>query len=110
MEEGTLVPLYGRGRPRPEGGAGGTVPRRPVPPRREAPAEGGGWEGGGGVNFALGFGFFPAIFTLLWTNPNTGRPPDRAHRRPGEATMVERVGQLLLSLAVLFVFLILSLP
>ena len=111
VEESTLVPLYGRGRPRPEGGAGGAVPRRPVPPRREPPAEGGGWGdgGGGGMHFAVGFGFFPSIFTLLWSNQHTGRPADRAPRRPGEARLVDRVGQLLLSLAALLVLLILSL-
>ncbi len=103
------MPLYGRGRARPADAAGGGVPRRPVPPRREAPAEGGGWDGGGGMNFAVGFGFFPAIFTLLWSTQHTGRPGDREPRRPREAKLVDRVAQLLISLAALFVLLILSL-
>ena len=63
----------------------------------------------GGMNFAVGFSFFPAVFTLLWSTQRTGRPADRVFRRPAEVRLVDRVGHLLMGLAALFALLILTL-
>ena len=101
VEEASLVPLYGRGRPRPPGD---DVPRRPAPARREAPAPGAdAW--GVHVQLAAGFSFFPALVTLLWTTQRTGRPPG-APRRPGEAR-ADAIAWLLVSLCATFALLVL---
>lgn len=70
--EANIIPLYGRGRSHGEG----AVPARPDAPARppaRAPvapplpihAH---------LNFAISFGFFPAILTLLLAGHSTGRP------------------------------------
>ncbi len=87
----SVIPLYGRGRERASGAAAGGeagVPPRPVPRRTEAvppagAAAGGGWQVPNLV-FVGGFGFFPALVTIILTSrlwPNAGQAPNTPEGR-----------------------------